>query len=79
MLFLVSISIPRKKENVTFLINLFLFFAKFHIHKSKFSKKTPCFYVFQKEMELYFKLITKSANEKAIKTIDLCNMYNLVV
>ena len=70
---------PKKEGKCYFLINLFLFFAKLHIHKSTFSKKTPCFYVFQKEMELYFKLITKSANEKAIKTIDLCNMYNLVV
>lgn len=70
---------PKKEGKCYFLINLFLFLAKFHIHKSTFSKKTPCFYVFQKEMELYFKLITKSTNGKAIKTIDFCNMYNLVV
>lgn len=54
-----------------------LFLAECFIHKSTFIKKTPYFVVFQKEMELYLKLITNSTNEKAIETFDFCDIYKV--
>lgn len=69
----------QKEGKCCFLINLFLFLAKFFIHKCKYTKKIPSFIIFQKEIELYFKLIANSNNKKAMKTLDSCKMCNLSV
>lgn len=66
---------PADKEY--FLINLILILAKFYIHKCKFAKVKPLFYVFMKELKLYFKSISSANNKKAIKTINLCSHFNI--
>ncbi len=68
---------PREEEKCYFLINLLIILAKSFIHKSKFINKKPCFIVFQKEIEIYFKMLKDSSNQKAIKTVNICTLYKL--
>ena len=65
----------RPKE--TFIINLILILAKFHIHKCKFTHKKPSFVAFYNELLLYSDSIKFSHNQKAIKTTNICVLYNL--
>ena len=65
------------KPNETFIINLFILLAKFHIHKSKFSHSKPLFLIFENETKQYIKSISDSNNKKAIKTIDLCSFFDI--
>lgn len=65
--------------NNIYIINLILLLAKFHIHKCKFSGKKPCFILFKKEMELYIDSIRFSLKQKALKTLKMCTLFNIIL
>lgn len=67
------------RKNKYYIINLILLFAKFHIHKSKFAGGSPLFVIFENEFRQYLITIKHSNNKKAIKTTNLCDMYNIFV
>lgn len=69
----------RKDPNAFYIINLILLLAKYHIHKCKFSSKEPHFLTFRKEIELYVNTICSSHNKKALKTVNVCKMFNVLV
>lgn len=60
-----------------FLINLFIFLAKFFIHKCKFQDVKPYFFIFRKELKSYLDTLLVSSNSKALKTVSLCYMYGV--
>ena len=60
-----------------YLINLILLLAKYHIHKSKFANHKPLFLIFEKKFKQYITSIQYSNNTKAIKTTELCTLYNI--
>ncbi len=60
-----------------FIINLLLFLAKFYIHKCKFSKKTPYFFIFRKDFDVYVNSLRNSNNSIACKTLSWCKSYKL--
>ena len=66
-----------KKRHETFLINLIIILAKFHIHKSKFSHSKPSFILFEIEAKQYIQTIRNSKNKKATKTIILCSRFHI--
>lgn len=66
-----------KDGNAFYFINLFLFLAKFHIHKSKFTNSKPEFFLLKKELEQYMMTISLSKNTKALRTIDICKSLKL--
>lgn len=65
------------ENNEYYIINLLILMAKFHIHKCKFSNQKPFFFLFVKEMEQYIKVIKMSNNKKALKTLNVCNLFNI--
>uniref|UniRef100_A0A3Q3AHM4 Reverse transcriptase domain-containing protein n=1 Tax=Kryptolebias marmoratus TaxID=37003 RepID=A0A3Q3AHM4_KRYMA len=71
--------VKSKNQKQMYIINLIILLGKYHIHKSKFSNTTPSFLVFKKELEQYIINISDSNNKKAIKTIDLCTLFNVCV
>lgn len=60
-----------------FMLNIFILFGKFFIHKCKWSKKKPRIQEFKIEMVLYFKSLQGLKNKKAIKTLDIYKALNL--
>uniref|UniRef100_A0A669DIK2 Reverse transcriptase domain-containing protein n=1 Tax=Oreochromis niloticus TaxID=8128 RepID=A0A669DIK2_ORENI len=69
---------PMHRANEFYLINLLILLAKFHIHKSKFSNAKPSFKCFLNETKQYVKTIQHSQNLKAVKTINLCSLFNIM-
>ncbi len=67
----------QKDNKAFFLINMLLLLAKFHIHKAKFTNRKPELFVFLKELQQYMRTIASSKNTKALKTISICNSFNL--
>ena len=63
------------KSDQYYIINLIVLLAKYHIHKCKFSSQKPLFLVFVKELKQYL-TIQRSQNKKAVKTTDLCLLFN---
>jgi len=61
-----------------FVLNLLLFLAKFYIHKCKFSKKTPSFFIFKKDIDMYLNSLKDSKNSTACKTLHYCRSFKLV-
>ena len=70
-------NIQKAKFNEYFIINLLLFLAKFHIHRSKFTQQNPLFIVFRREVQQYIQSISLCKNLKALKTINLFQLFNL--
>ena len=68
-----------KKRNEDFIINLLIILAKFHIHKSKFSHSKPSFLSFEIDAKQYILTICDSKNKKAVKTMQLCTLFNIFV
>uniref|UniRef100_A0A1A8QY68 Reverse transcriptase domain-containing protein n=1 Tax=Nothobranchius pienaari TaxID=704102 RepID=A0A1A8QY68_9TELE len=68
-----------KNNDALFLINLILFVAKFHIHKSKLCNKKPFFPVLRAELEQYISTISCVQNKKAVKTLNTCTLFNVLV
>lgn len=66
-----------EKNGDTYLINLIFLFAKYHIHKCKFSKCKPLFLRFKLELKMYFESIELSKNLKAIRTMALLKDFGL--
>ena len=66
-----------KDSDAFFFINMFLFLAKFHIHKCKFINRKPELFLLKKELEPYMRTISSSKNTKALKTINICKTLNL--
>lgn len=62
-----------------FLINLFIFLAKFFIHKCKFQDAKPYFFIFYKELKSYLDTLSTSSNSKALKTVSLCHLHNILL
>ncbi len=60
-----------------FLINLFIFLAKFFIHKCTFLSVNPLFSIFCKDLKCYLDTISSSSNVKALKYYTLCSKYNI--
>ncbi len=60
-----------------FLINVFIFLAKFFLHKCKFQGAKPYFPVFCKDLKSYLDTLLTSNNSKALKTISLCHLNNI--
>lgn len=54
-----------------FIVNLIILLAKYFIHKCKFGNKEPIFYVFRKEIDIYFENIEPCINGKAVKTLKI--------
>jgi len=71
-------NIEKAKFNEYYIINLLLFLAKFHIHRSKFTQQNPLFIVFSREVQQYIQSISSSKNLKALKTINLFELFNLI-
>ena len=53
------------------IVNLFILLGKFHIHKAKFSKSTPCFKMFLIETDMYFESLKLVKNKKGNITMDI--------
>lgn len=70
-------SFTPSKSNQYYIINLIILLAKFHIHKCRYINKNPCFRFFQNETKQYIHTIRNSTNTKAIKTVGLCNVFNV--
>ena len=70
-----SFSYDPAKSDQYYIINLIVLLAKYHIHKCKFSSQKPLFLVFVKELKQYL-TIQRSQNKKAVKTTDLCLLFN---
>jgi len=51
-------NIEKAKFNEYYIINLLLFLAKFHIHRSKFTQQNPLFIVFSREVQQYIQSIS---------------------
>lgn len=60
-----------------FLINLFIFLAKFFLHKCKFQGAKPYFFIFNKELKSYLDTLSVSSNSKALRTVSLCHLYDI--
>lgn len=60
-----------------FLVNLFIFLAKFSVHKCKFLSVKPIFIVFCNDLNYYLSTISSSNNAKALKSVTLCTKYNI--
>lgn len=58
-------------------INLIIIFSKFHIHKCKFLSSSLFFPVVLNDVELYLSSLSKSLNQKAIKTYELLSSLNV--
>merc|ERR1712035_81299 len=58
-----------------FVINLVILYAKFHIHRAKFTGDKPNFSIFYKCFELYLQSLTLLENKKAIKTKNICEKF----
>jgi len=67
---------PVNNRDQYYIINLLVLLAKYHIYKSKFSNHKPSFLIFEKELKQYITTIQHSINRKAIKTTELCTLYN---
>lgn len=60
-----------------FLINLFLFLAKFFIHKCRVLQRKPFFFIFMKDVKQYLSSIEHSFCPKAISTRLQCSIYKI--
>lgn len=60
-----------KEKKIQHLTNLICLIAKFHIHKSKFSKGRPFFSVFKNDFQSYIDCIKKIDNKKCIHTVNI--------
>ena len=58
-------------------INTIIILAKFFIHKNKFKKSKPIFYVFHKELSQYFSSLKYMKKKFAIKLYNLVEEFNL--
>jgi len=72
-----SFSYDPAKSDQYYIINLIILLAKYRIHKCKFSSQKPSFLIFVKELKQYFMTIQHSQNKKAVKTTDLCLLFNI--
>lgn len=63
---------------VAFLIQLFIIFGKFHIHKVKWNKKTLNFTLFKIEFKTLYKCIINLKNKKATKNQITIDKYNII-
>lgn len=61
----------------TYFLNLLVLLTKFYIHKCKFSNQKPFFYILLTEMQYYFETVSNSFTKKALKTTEICKLYNL--
>ncbi len=59
------------------MINLFIFLAKFFLHKCKFQGAKPYFPVFCKDLKSYLDTLLTSNNSKALKAVSLCHFHNI--
>ncbi len=64
--------------NIYFLCNLIILLTKYFIHKCKVMKITPNVSFFQGDIKLYIKSLSTSCNKKAIKTLNVCNLYLII-
>lgn len=67
-----------KDNDAFFFINLVLFLAKFHIHKSKVLGRKPELLVLKMELAQYIRTISSSKNTKALKTVNIYNRLKLL-
>lgn len=70
-------NVKSKKQKELYIINLIIITGKYHIHKAKFSHSKPSFLAFQKKTEQYINSISDSTNKKAIKTYNLCSLFDI--
>ena len=70
---------PSTKKKQFYIINLIIFLAKWHIHKCRYTSQKPLLSIFDNEVKQYIKTIRYSTNMKAIKTYDLCALFNVFV
>ena len=61
----------------TFIVNLFILFGKYYIHKCKWSEKTPRIEQFKAELSLYMDSLEGLHNFKAAKTLTICKNLNI--
>lgn len=61
----------------TYIINLIILMAKFHIHRSKYMGNKPSFSAFLNEMRQYIYSILCSPKLKAIRTVNVCTELNI--
>ncbi len=64
--------------NIYFLCNLIILLTKYFIHKCKVMKITANVSFFQEDIKLYIKSLSTSCNKKAIKTLNVCNLYLII-
>jgi len=73
------LSYPANNKDQYYIINLLILLSKFHIHKSKFCHHKPSFSIFEKELRQYISTIQLSTNRKAVRTTELCTLYDIFV
>jgi len=71
------LSYPANNKDQYYIINLLVLLAEFHIHKSKFCNHKPSFSIFEKELKQYITTIQLSTNRKAVRTTELCTLYDI--
>lgn len=64
-------------KNLIFVIQLFIIFGKYHIHKCKWSNSQPSFNVFHLDFKTYYKTIENMQNMKATRTFHLLKELNI--
>lgn len=64
-------------SNETFIINLIILLAKYHIHKCKFMHSKTSFIAFSNEVKQYVNSIKQSLNQKAKKTVNVCKHFDI--
>lgn len=68
---------PFEKSQHFYIINLIIYLAKWHIHKCRYTNQKPLFPVFNNEAKQYIITIKNSTNMKAIKTLNICALFNV--
>ena len=68
-----------EKNQLFYIINLIIYLAKWYIHKFRYTNQKTLLSVFDNEIKQYIKTIRHATNMKAIKTFDLCALFNVFV
>ena len=65
------------KDNKTeHIVNLYILYGKYHIHKSKFANGKPQFKVLENEINNYLQSI-RNINHKTSKTLEIFKQFKL--
>ena len=61
----------------SYILNLLILYGKYYIHKCKWNQKPPKIQPFIKEVEFYMISLHGVKDKKAMKTLDICESFNM--